>query len=213
MEFPLIPTAIRTTVPLLILRFPLLGILLSSLIDMYDWFFVDTSTPEKLDNYQHWDKSMDIYYQVIIVFAVLKFKDTLVKRTAISLFMFRCIGLVLFYTIGGRQFLFFFPNFFENFVIAYLLFVFITKEKIMLTSKKLLLLSFLIIALPKTIHEFFQHFLLRQPWEIYDVGAFLKLSGIYKDYTNYITFGVLLHLLPILTVVYMMRKLRRNKSR
>jgi hypothetical protein len=205
MDFPIFPTTVRLAVPLLILRFPLLGIILSSFADMYDWFFIDTTSPTKLAFYQKLDKGLDIYYQLIIFYLVFKFKDTLVKRTAIFLFIFRYIGLFLFYTVGSRQFLFYFPNVFDNFVIAYLIFAWVTKKKVKVTSKRHIFWAVAIIAVPKLVHEYFQHFLLRMPWEVYDIGGYLSLTGIYKDYANYITYGLLLHLIPILIAVYVLK--------
>lgn len=205
MEFPIIQTLVRLLVPLLIFRLPLVGVLLSILVDMYDWQFVDHSTAEKLAFYQNWDKTLDLYYQIFIVFIALRFKDIIAKRTAIILFSYRMIGLFLFYFTHNRLFLFLFPNVFENFVVLYLLYVFISKQKIMFKNKKILITILLVLIIPKTIHEYFHHYLIKMPWEVYDVGTYIQTTGVVREYVNYLSFGIVLYVIPILVAVFILK--------
>lgn len=201
MEFPIVITLIRLLAPFLILRFPLIGILLCMFIDMYDWQIIDTSNPQKLAFYQNWDKTLDFYYQIFIVIIVFQFKDKIARSTAIFLFLYRSLGLMLFYTFHSRNILFLFPNLFENFVVFYLLYVMFTKKQILFTSKKLLVFILTMIAIPKMLHEYFQHFLLRQPWEIYDVRSLLNTQGKLNEYINCIIWGSVFYFIPLIITV------------
>lgn len=210
MEIPVFQTVVRLLIPLSILRFPLIGILLAMLVDMYDWKFVSLATPEQYNFYQNWDKALDFYYQLFIIFIVFRFKDEIAKKTAIFLFLYRIAGLLLFYVTQNRNFLLLFPNIFENFVIFYLLYVFIAKKDILFTSKKILAIVLAVLTIPKIIHEYFQHFLVKQPWELYDIGMLLGTEGIIKEYINYLSWGIILYVIPIGIALYF---LSRNKLR
>lgn len=207
MPFPWIETIVRLFVPLSIFRWPLFGILISNLCDMYDWKFVQVKTAADLKLYQTWDKSMDLYYQSIIVLVILRFKDTIFKKTAIFLFLFRMIGDSLFFLTANRNFLLYFPNFFENFVIFYLLYKWITKNNILFSSKKRFLLVAAVIGIPKIIHEYFLHYLLIQPWEWLNFGNMMGLTGFFEEYMNYAAWGGMLYIIPfLLTLLYLKMK-------
>lgn len=202
MEIIFFLSAIRLLVPLLILKLPILGIALSVFVDLYDWQFYPVGNEKELAQYQTWDKILDFYYHLFILFIVLKFKDIIARRTAVFLFFYRTLGLALFAVTQNRHFLFFFPNFFENFVIFYLVYRLFSKEEIMFRAKKTIVAIISVILVPKVIHEYFQHFLLRQPWEIYDIGAYLKTGGLVKEYINYLSWGFLLYLIPMGLLLY-----------
>lgn len=213
MEFLIPQTLLRLLVPLLILRFPLVGILLSMGLDVIDWKLIDTSNPEVMAIYQDWDKALDFYFQLLVFFIVFKFKDSLAKKTAIFLFAFRLVGLTLFYFTHERQFLFFFPNLFDNFVVIYLLYVFLTKKDILYTSKKILAAVLATLLIPKIFHEYYLHFLETQPWElpIYDMQTYLGITGAVREYTNYIVWGFLLYIIPVtITILFLLRKSKRT---
>ena len=54
-----------------------------------------------------------------------------------------------------------------------------------------------LLIIPKMIHEYFQHFLTRQPWELYNVGDWMGLGGIAQEYVNYFAWGGLLYVVPL----------------
>lgn len=196
MDFPLLQTLVRLLVPLLILRFPIPGIVLAMMVDMYDWQVMQHTTAAQTTFYQNWDKALDVYYQLFILSLVFHFKDTIAKKVAIILFSYRLLGLLIFVITQSRYVLVFFPNLFENFVLFYLVYIFSTKKKRLFTSQKVLFLILPFLIVPKLIHEYFQHILIKQPWEIYNVGALLGTTGIIEEYINYLSWGGLLYLIP-----------------
>lgn len=213
MPFPFIETIVRLIVPLSIFKFPKLGILFSILTDLYDWKFVHVTNDAELAFYQNWDKTMDIYYLVIIFLVIFKFKDKIFKKTALFLFIYRIAGLVFFYLTHNRSFLLYFPNVFENFVIFYLVYIWYSKDQILFKSKKVLLVVLSALLLPKLIHEYLMHVLIKQPWELYDVGKILGFGGILQEYTNYLVYGTLLYFIPFTLSLIVCKKLNRNKRK
>lgn len=209
LEFPILITLIRLIIPLIILRYKLSGILLSILADMYDWKLVDLSEGDDYEFYQNWDKALDIYYQFFIAAVVLGLKDIKVKYTALAFLAYRTFGVILFSIFHERYLLLIFPNIFENFVIFYLLFLNITKKDLLFTSGKIMIAVLAVIAIPKLFHEYFQHYLIKQPWEIYDIAGMAGTSGILKEYLNYFVYGGLFYLIPISLMLFLLIK-RRN---
>ncbi len=208
-------TIVRLFVPLLMLRWSLGGLLASNVVDMYDWKFVNVMTDQDMMIYQSWDKAMDLYYWLFILWIVWLWKDSWIKKVAIGLFFYRLIGMILHWLTQKRFFLFIFPNVFENFVIwCLVLFLLNKKEEFSLTSlQKVTMLIALII--PKLIHEYFQHFLTRQPWEVYDVGNWLGFEGTIQEYVNYFAWGGLLYVVPLVGFLLFCRRrydLEKNKN-
>jgi hypothetical protein len=198
-EFAL-ATALRPLIPLTILRWPLPGVLLSMTADIYDWNFLALYTDEEHYFYQSWDRIMDAYFWIISLFIVRKWQDRVARNIAFSLFGFRMIGLVIFLITQDRRFLFFFPNFYDNFLVIYLGYVLIFKQTLLIHSTLDSLVLFPLLMIPKIVHEYFLHYLQIQPWERYDVGALLGLDGIVRYYVNYVTWSGLFYVLPFLAV-------------
>lgn len=210
MEIFTILTLVRLTVPLTILKWPLFGILLSNLADLYDWQFAPVHNEADLKLYQTWDKTLDLYYWLFALVIVFRWKDKLAKRIAIGLFVYRIVGMVLFFATEMRSMLFFFPNIFENFVILYLAYVFIFKDNQMLKRKRDVVLVLALLAVPKIIHEYYLHFLEKQPWEFYNVGQFLGFTGFFEEYTNYFFWGGLFYVLPFIILFFYFKRVKSN---
>ncbi len=206
MDIPIYLTLIRLVAPFLILRFPFFGILLCTLIDMYDWKFVSINSEADFFVYQNWDKFMDLYYLTFAFSVVFKFKDKLAKSIALYLFGYRLLGLSIYFVTSIKSMLFFFPNVFENFFIFYISYVHFSKREKLLTSKNLTILILSSLIIPKLIHEYFMHYLNKQPWEIYDIGSWLGANGVLKEYANYLIWGSLFYLVPFLIFVYLLKK-------
>ena len=117
MESFLIFSLIRISAALLIFKWPLPGILLSALLDGYDWDFLHTSKDFSYDFYQTWDKVMDMIYLTIAAVTVNRWKDILAKKIAVFFYFLRASGVLLFFIFNIKPLLFFFPNVFENFFI------------------------------------------------------------------------------------------------
>src|SRR5690554_3989273 len=104
--------AVRLLLPLLILRFPLVGVLLCALVDVYDYHFIGGN-----GWYQHVDKLLDVYYLSFAAFTVLRWHDVIAKRIALWSYVYRIIGVALVILTDQRWLLVLFPNFFEPFFI------------------------------------------------------------------------------------------------
>lgn len=68
-----------------------------------------------------------------------------------------------------------------------------------------------LLFIPKLIHEYFLHFLIRQPWELYNVGAWMGFEGVIQEYLNYFVWGGALYVVPLVYFLFLLkRKLERD---
>jgi len=110
----------RLGIPLLIFRFPLPAILASLVLDAADQTIFQNNTDLNLDNYQGYDKALDIYYLSIAYLSTFRnWADPFAARTAQVLWYYRLLGVVLFEMTHERWLLIVFPNTFEYFFICY----------------------------------------------------------------------------------------------
>lgn len=188
---------VRLIVPLSILRFPFFGILASIIADASDWNIIHVTSSEINIIYQNWDKAMDAWGFLPIVWIVLHWKDIWSRRVALILFGYRMVGVVLFEITHWQPILFFFPNVFENFVILCLIIFWLSKKKTLNLDPlhKAIMLSVLII--PKMIMEYFQHFLIRMPWEIFSFGNWLGFGGWIAHQVDIVLWMGLLYVVPM----------------
>lgn len=109
----------RFLVPLFIPRFPLPAILAALVLDAVDQTVFAAFNVEP-DNYQTYDKALDIFYLTIAYISTLRnWTDGFAFRVAQFLWYYRLIGVVLFEFTGVRAMLMIFPNTFEYFFIFY----------------------------------------------------------------------------------------------
>ncbi len=112
---------LRLGIPLFIPRFPLPALLACLVVDgidqtIFQWFHVTAV----LDEYQSYDKALDVYYLVIAYTATMRnWHDGVAFRIGQALWYWRLIGTVAFEYSGWSPLLLIFPNAFEYFVIAY----------------------------------------------------------------------------------------------
>jgi hypothetical protein len=112
--------AVRLCVPLLIPRFPLPAILVCLVVDAADQSIFQNNTDLSLENYQGYDKALDIYYLSIAYLSTIRnWTDPFAARTAQFLWYYRLVGVFLFELTDTRALLMVFPNTFEYFFIAY----------------------------------------------------------------------------------------------
>ncbi|HYD34635.1 MAG TPA: hypothetical protein VD999_01065 [Vitreimonas sp.] len=207
MAFPLLLTAIRLLIPFSILVWPLAGLLLSATIDMYDWKFFPFSDEASYALYQNWDKTLDFYYWLFALFITFKWSEKTARLLAVGLFGWRIVGMVIFFLSQWRPALFFFPNVFENFVLFYLAYAAVAKGRPLFTSWQIMATVLLSIVVPKLVHEYFMHFLAKQPWEVYDVASWLGLTtGTTHEYGNYVAWGLILHTVTISVLIFYVKK-------
>jgi len=109
----------RFVVPLFIPRFPLPAILAALVLDAVDQTAFAAFNVEP-DNYQGYDKALDIFYLTIAYISTLRnWTDGFAFRVAQFLWYYRLIGVVAFEFTGVRAMLLIFPNTFEYFFIFY----------------------------------------------------------------------------------------------
>lgn len=203
-------TLIRLIIPLSILRWPLFGIIASSISDMIDWDLIQVLNDTDDVLYQYWDKVMDLYYWLFILWILRSWKDVWAKKMAIIFFVYRVLGMILFWITGYRKLLLFFPNVFENFVVLCLLLFWNTKKSKLQLNKTQKIQMLLVLFIPKIIHEYFQHFLEVQPWEIYDVGKWLGYTDKIGHNINLLSWASILYIIPFLVFLrHMGRKYRK----
>ncbi len=108
--------ALRLLVPLAIPRFPLPAIIAAMIIDAVDQTVFQQFTDLNLDNYQSYDKALDVYYLAIAYLSTLRnWQHMLAFETSRFLFYYRLVGVVLFEATHVRWLLLVFPNTFEYF--------------------------------------------------------------------------------------------------
>ena len=112
---------VRLVVPLAIPRYPLPAILAALVLDAVDQtIFQAVGARGILDDYQSYDKALDVYYLTIAYASTLRnWLDPAALEIARILFYWRIVGVVAFELTGARPLLVIFPNTFEYFFIAY----------------------------------------------------------------------------------------------
>ncbi|HEX6868365.1 MAG TPA: hypothetical protein VF119_06150, partial [Candidatus Limnocylindrales bacterium] len=112
--------AARVLVPLAVFRFPLPAMLAALVIDGLDQTIFQTFTGLPLENYQSYDKALDVYYLSMAYLAMLR---NWVSRDAFDvgrfLYYYRLVGVVIFEQTQIRAVLLLFPNTFEYFFDTY----------------------------------------------------------------------------------------------
>ena len=156
----IILTALRLLIPLLILRWPIIGMFASMYLDLQDFNYWNIQTDQDMANYQAWDKIMDIYFLSIAFYVSLSWKEILAKKLSIFFFSLRAFGVLALLFVHSRELLLFFPNIFENFFLFYLLFKTFTNNARLFTSIPVTIAILASIIIPKVIAEYYLHILL-----------------------------------------------------
>lgn len=203
MEF-FILTIIRITAPLLILRWPLFGVILASYIDYKDFDFLHILTNSQMDFYQEWDKILDTYYLALAWLTSLLWKDKIARLTSAFLFFYRFAGVFLVLFGIDRSLLLFFPNIFEWYFVFYLLFYRITKRAILFISPQVFFLVLFSVTIPKLAQEYFMHVLRNPPWQVFDLAAYLNIKHLmpYNFNASYWLWIIIFAILPFGTLYW-----------
>lgn len=162
MEF-FVLTGLRLLVPLLILRWPIFGMLASMYLDLQDFNYFNIRNEQDMANYQSWDKIMDIYYFAIAFYTSLSWKEILAKKLSIFFFTYRAIGVAIVLALQSRSLLLAFPNLFENFFLFYLIFKKFTNNAKLFTGVPIATIIIASIVIPKLAAEYYLHILLSPP--------------------------------------------------
>jgi hypothetical protein len=111
-----IVVGLRIIVPLFIPRFPLPAILVAMIIDAADQTIFQNFTDLNLDNYQSYDKALDVYYLAIAFLATMRnWTNHVAFDTSRFLWYYRLVGVTAFELTHTRALLLIFPNTFEYF--------------------------------------------------------------------------------------------------
>jgi len=148
---------LRLLLPLLILKWALLGMVVCSLLDAFDVYFPGFPPLESFYQYQEWDKILDLYYLSFALFVSFSWKDLLSKKISLLFYLLRATGTALFLITASRAWLFFFPNLFEYFYLFYLGSIVIFKQNLIRNKKDLAIIIGAIILL-KLPQEYILHF-------------------------------------------------------
>lgn len=109
----------RLLAPLLIARFPLPAIAACLVIDAADQSVFQSFTDLDLDNYQTYDKALDVYYLALAYLSTIRNwaggPDFVVGQV---LWYYRLVGVAIFEATSTRWVLLVFPNTFEYYFIA-----------------------------------------------------------------------------------------------
>ncbi len=159
----LILTVLRLLAPLLILRWPIFGIISSMYLDFQDFNYFNIQNDNDMKNYQAWDKILDTYYLALAFYTSLSWKETLAKKLSIFFFSYRAIGIAVFLAVQSRLMLLAFPNLFEHFFLFYLLFKKFTNNAKLFTSLPISIIVIISIAIPKLFAEYYVHVLHSPP--------------------------------------------------
>lgn len=113
--------ALRLLIPLGIPKAPLPFILAALVLDGVDQtIFQAVDATSVLDNYQSYDKALDVYYLTIAYVSTLRnWLDPFHQGVGRVLFYYRLAGTLAFELTGARAILLIFPNTFEYFFIFY----------------------------------------------------------------------------------------------
>jgi len=183
------------------------------LIDAYDWLFFDITIPSpEYYFYQNWDKAMDLYMFSVAFYTSLFWKDKVARKISIIVFAMRGAGDIIFFTTGFQKILLFTPNIFETLFLFYLFYVKFSGKKILYSSTKIILLVLLVVTIPKMSHEYMLHVLRLQPWDLFSIGNFLNTTGVVKSYIDYIGWGIILHLLQIITLLILVSRINTHEK-
>ena len=157
--------AMRLIIPLIILKRPLAGGIIAMILDGLDVVLVEfISSGGMGDQYQSIDKLLDMYYLSLEAWIAWTWTEDIPRLTALALFAWRAVGVVLFELIGWRPLLLLFPNLFEH----WYLFVSICWRwfpKIDLTIWRSTWPWLIVLLIPKLGQEYLLHVAQANPWD------------------------------------------------
>jgi hypothetical protein len=110
----------RLIIPLFIFRYPLPGIIAALLLDAADDTIFQLLTDVTFENYQSYDKALDVYYLALTYIATMRnWSNVFAFKVGRVLWYYRLVGVTLFELLGFRALLLIFANTFEYFFIWY----------------------------------------------------------------------------------------------
>ena len=157
--------ALRLAVPVLILRWWLVGGITAMLLDALDVVIIE---PIGLggfgEHYAELDKVLDLYYYVLELGVALTWASCWTRLPAVALFVYRLAGVALFESTHARIVLFAFPNMFENWWL-YCVVVMKWWPRLAPRDTRTVAIPMLLLLIPKMAQEYLLHFAEAQPWD------------------------------------------------
>jgi hypothetical protein len=161
----LIIIALRLVVPLLILRYALVGGLAALALDAADVVIIELIGLGGFgDHYAELDKLLDTYYLTLEAFVARRWDSPWARIPAIALYAWRTIGVILFETTGERWLLLVFPNQFENWWL-YVVIVERFAPRLYPRSLMTVMVPMVLMLIPKLFQEWLLHYAEAQPWD------------------------------------------------
>ena len=161
----LVIIAIRMVLPLLILRYWLVGALIAMFIDMVDVIMIELVGLGGFGgHYAETDKLLDSYYYVLELIIAFGWANPWARIPAVLLFVYRLIGAVIFEFTGAHIWLFIFPNLFENWWL-YVVVVMKWFPSVVPSGWKNTLVPLVLLLIPKMAQEYLLHFAEAHPWD------------------------------------------------
>ena len=155
---------LRLFVPLLILRFWVAGGIIAMLLDGADVIITDALDLGGFgSHYAELDKVLDSYYLALELLVALGWRNAWARLPAVSLFIYRLLGVALFETSQARIFLFIFPNLFENWWL-YVVIVMKWFPSAVPRGWRSVFIPLLALLVPKMGQEYLLHFAEAKPW-------------------------------------------------
>jgi len=151
-ELAIVVIILRILIPLLIIRFPVSGVIVASIIDWLDFSVIGS-----FQHYQIIDKWLDLWFLMICAWQVRRWGDPLAKTIAWALFAFRVVGNIVFSITDAQWLLVVFPDLFGIFYFFYVAFVQLSKQPILFYKKIYLVPVFLSVGFTKMLQEYGLH--------------------------------------------------------
>jgi hypothetical protein len=156
--------ALRLVVPLLILRWWLVGGLLAMFVDAVDVIIIELIGLGGFGaHYAELDKGLDTYYLSLELFVAFGWQNQWVRIPAVALFVYRTVGVVIFEVVDARILLFIFPNMFENWWV-YCVVVMKWFPRAVPKDWKTLVIPMVALLIPKMGQEYLLHYSEAEPW-------------------------------------------------
>lgn len=153
----LLPFFFRLLAPILIIYYPFWGSIVATFTDSIDvviWNFLEVDNLSSFYNFA--DKALDSYMYLFMGYVAYKFKNKIVRKTALFLLVYRLLGSLLYELTGFRYLLFIFPNVFAIYFITYTgIKAYIKADFIKSNNSNLKLL--ILTGLPKLLQEYIFH--------------------------------------------------------
>lgn len=152
MEIIVFVIILRLLAPLLILRFPIAGVILASVLDWHDHSFIGG-----YEYYQILDKWLDFYFLAICAWTVRSWTDEIAKKLAFGLFWFRAVGVIVLSVTNLEWTLLVFPDIFGFFFIFYIVYRQFSGSSQLFTGWKSTAPVMIAVVVPKMMQEYGLH--------------------------------------------------------